>query len=83
MDGMDTSNFLQSKSIFACNLCLKEVKDEHKSYLVDRRGQFNVLSELKRLDFNMANTSRYVCRVCIYKLKKRRELITQLLNLEG
>lgn len=44
---MDTSNSLQSKRIPACNLCLKEVKDEHKRYLVDGRGQFNVLSELK------------------------------------
>ena len=80
---MDTSNSLQSKSIPACNLCLKEVKDEHKRYLVDGRGQFNVLSELKSLDFNVANTSRYICRVCLNKLKKRRGLTTQLLNLEG
>ena len=82
MDVMDTSNSLQSESIPACNLCLKEVKDEHKRYLVDGRGQFSVLSELKSLDFNVANTSRYICRVCLDKLK-RRGLITQLLNLEG
>lgn len=80
---MDTSNSLQSKSIPACNLCLKEVKDEHKRYLVDGRGQFNVLSELKSLDFNVANRSHYICRVCLGKLKKCRGLITQLLNLEG
>ena len=79
---MDTSNSLQSKSIPACNLCLKEVKDEHKRYLVNGRGQFNVLSELKSLDFNVANTSRYICRVCLDKLKKRGGLITQVLNLE-
>ena len=70
MDVMDSSNSWQSKSIPACNLCFKEVKDEHKRYLVDGRGQFNVLSELKSLDFNAANTSRYICRVCLDKLKK-------------
>ena len=75
--------WILSKSIPACNLCLKEVKDEYKRYLVDRWGQFNVLSELKSLDFNVANTSRYICRVCLDKLKKRRGLIRQLLNLEG
>ena len=80
---MDTSNFSQSKSIPSCNLCLKEVKDEHKRYLVDGKGQFNVLSELKSLDFNVANSSPYICRMCVDKLKKRRGLITQLLNLEG
>ena len=83
MDVTDTSNILQSKSIPTCNLCHTEVKDEHKRYLVDRWGQFNVLAELKSLDFNVANTSRYICRVCLDKLKKRRGLITQLLNLEG
>ena len=82
MDVMDSSNSWQSKSIPACNLCFKEVKDKHKRYLVDGRGQFNVLSELKSLDFNAANTSRYICRVCLDKLKKRRGLITQLLNVE-
>ena len=80
---MDTFKSLESKSISACNLCLKEVKDEYKRYLVDGRGQLNVLSELKNLDFNVANTSRYICRVCLDKLKKRRGLIRQLLNLEG
>lgn len=40
-------NCLQSKSIPTCNLCLKEVKDKHKRYLVDGRGQLNVLSEFK------------------------------------
>lgn len=80
---MDTFKSLESKSIPACNLCLKEVKDEYKRYLVDGRGQLNVLSELKSLDFNVANTSRYICRVCLDKLKKRRGLIRQLLNLEG
>ena len=41
-----------------------------------------MLSELKSLDFNVTNTSRYICRVCLDKLKKRRGLITQLLNVE-
>ena len=50
---------------------------------MDGWGQFNVLSELNSLDFNVANMSRHICRVCLDKLKKQRGLITQLLNLEG
>lgn len=83
MNVMDSSHSLDSEGIPACILCFKEAKDEHKRYLVEGRGQFNVLSEIKTLDFNVANTSRYICRVCQNTLKKRRGLITQLSNLES
>ena len=48
-----------------------------REFLVGR-GQFNVRSELESLEFNVSRTSRFICRGCIQKLKKRRGLINQL-----
>ena len=45
---------------------------------MEGRGKYDILSELKSIEFNVTRTSRYICRGCIQKLKKRRELLTQL-----
>lgn len=69
---------VQSESVNACNLCFRKIEKDYERFLVEGRGQFNVLLELESLEFNVTRTSRFICRGCLQKLKKRRGLLNQL-----
>ena len=62
----------------SCVLCFREIINEEERYLVQGRGKFDVFQELKSLSFDVKSTSRFMCKECLNKCKKRRNLITQL-----
>lgn len=69
---------VQPETVNTCNLCFRTIDKDYERFLVEGRGKFNVYSELKSLEFNVKRTSRFICRGCIQKLKKRRGLLNQL-----
>ena len=72
-----------SESPHTCNLCFRNIGNDYERFLVEGRGKFDIPSELKSIEFNVTRTSRYICRGCIQKLKKRRGLLTQLGNINS
>jgi hypothetical protein len=73
----------QLESVNACNLCFRKIEKDYERFLVEGRGKFDVLSELKSLEFNVTRRSRFICRGCLQKLKKRRGLLTQLSDINS
>ena len=72
-----------SESPHTCNLCFRNIGNDYERFLVEGRGKFDIPSELKSIEFNVTRASRYICRGCIQKLKKRRGLLTQLGNINS
>jgi Na+/alanine symporter len=67
---------------FSCILCFKYIVKHNERYLVQGKGTFNVLEELRKLPFRVNLCySGYICKHCLYNLKKRAGLIRQLLEI--
>lgn len=67
----------------SCVLCLREINNHADRYLVHGKGKFDVYQELQRLPFDLkSSTSVYICKECVNKLKKRKNLISQLQELD-
>ena len=45
--------------------------------------EFDVFVELQNLPFEVKSTSKYICKECLNKLKKRRSLSSQLSELDS
>ena len=66
-----------------CALCFKYIVKHHERYLVEGKGSFNILGELKSLPFSVEDSSRFICKQCLYNLKKRKGLTRQLLDIDS
>lgn len=64
----------------SCNLCLRAIQNTHDRFLISGKGKFNISFELKSL--SIERNSDYICRACFRKLKKRRQLLEELQNIE-
>ena len=62
----------------SCVLCFREIINSDERYLVQGWEKVDVFQELKSLPFDIKSTSRFICKECLNKRKKRRNLITQL-----
>lgn len=63
---------------FPCVLCLRQIVEHQERYLVEGRGKFNVVEELKSLAFNVRHSRKFICKGCLHDLKQRRRLVCQL-----
>lgn len=74
--------FLQNITKKICNLCHRHIKKDYEIFLLGGNKKFQPIQEVQTLKFEVRQTSPYVCRKCIDKLKKRRNLIKQTLEIE-
>jgi hypothetical protein len=69
---------------FSCVLCFKNIVKHNERYLFQGKGTFNALEELKRLPIRVNLCyGGYMCKQCLYNLKKCAGLIRQLLEIES
>ena len=61
-----------------CVFCFRRIINHNERYLVHGKGKFSVYPELLRLPFDIKITSSFICKECVSKLKKRKNLISQL-----
>ena len=71
-----------SETTIACNLCTKNIENKYERVLIEGRREFDVIGEIESLPFRVVRTSKYICRACSQKLKKRRTLIHNLDDIE-
>ena len=65
-----------------CILCRKNIVTINEKHRVEGRGAFKILSEIESLPFPVEKASPFVCVVCMNKLKKQRNLIRQVSEIE-
>jgi hypothetical protein len=51
--------------------------------LITGKKEFDVAAEIQSLPFSVVIYSKYACRACVQKLKKRRAILTTLYDIEG
>ena len=56
-----------------------KINEKHR---VEGRGAFKILPEIESLPFPVERASPFACVVCVNKLKKRRNLIRQVSEIE-
>ena len=67
----ESKPFALDGSNIACNLCAKHIEKKYERVVIERRKEFDVVSEIESLPFHVVRTSRYVCRSCVQQSKKR------------
>lgn len=67
---------------YPCVLCSKDIVKHTERYLVAGKGKFHVEESLKSLPFAVRSSSKHICKQCLAKLKKRKSLRDQLLEIE-
>lgn len=65
-----------------CVLCREPFRRERDKYLVKGKSKLNLLFELESLPFSLNSTSPFICRDCVQKLKKRRNWIDHLIEID-
>ena len=65
-----------------CILCTKYIVKINEKHRVEGRGAFKILPEIESLPFPVEKKRPFVCVVCVNKLKKRRNLIRQVSEIE-
>ena len=66
----------------ACNLCMKTIQKKYERVRITGKKEFDVAAEIQSLPFNVVTHSKYACRACVQKLKKRRAILTALNDIE-
>lgn len=61
-----------------CVLCRGDILKKGDKNLLEGRTEFSPQSEIVSLDFSIEFNSSYICRSFLVKLRKRRELISHL-----
>ena len=61
---------------------MKNIVKINEKHRVEGRGAFKILPEIESLPFPVEKASPFVCVVCVNKLKKRRNLIRQVSEIE-
>ena len=65
-----------------CLLCLSVIVKINEKHRVEGKGAFKVIPELESFPFKVDRVSPFVCSGCVKKLKKRRNLITQIESID-
>lgn len=65
-----------------CILCRKYIVKINEKHRVEGRGAFKILPQIESLPFPVERASPFICVVCVNKLKKRRNLIRQVNEIE-
>ena len=65
-----------------CVLCFSTILKNNDRNLVKSRGEFKVQEEILSLQFIVHETSPYICRSCVGKLRKRRGLYANVRKIE-
>jgi len=65
-----------------CVLCFSTILKNNDKNLVKSRGEFKVQEEILSLQFIVHETSPYICRSCVGKLRKRRGLYANVRKIE-
>lgn len=63
-----------------CNLCFKTIPNTYDKFLISGKAKFNISTELKSL--SIERKSEHICRTCFTKLKKRRQLLKEIQDIE-
>ena len=66
-----------------CTLCFSDILKNSDRNLVEGKGGFKVKEELLTLPFKIEVNSPYICKSCVWKLKKRRGVINNLKEVEA
>ena len=64
-----------------CVLCFSPIVNHNKN-IVQGRGHFKVFEEISSLQFVVHCPSRYICKSCVTKLRKRRGLHDNLKKID-
>ena len=64
-----------------CILCFRVIDLTHERYLISGKSKFNIKEAIHELPFKVCDSSPYICRHCLDKLRKRVNLITQERNI--
>jgi len=65
-----------------CVLCFSTILKNNDRNLVKSRSEFKVQEEILSLQFIVHETSPYICRSCVGKLRKRRGLYVNVRKIE-
>ena len=65
-----------------CVLCFSLIVNHNDKNLVQGHGQFKVFEEISSLQFVVHCPSRYICKSCVAKLRKRRGLHDNLKKID-
>lgn len=65
----------------SCILCFREIQLTHERYLIAGKSKFNIKEAIQQLPFKVFDSSPYICRQCLDKLRKRASLISQEKNI--
>ena len=68
------AGFSIDENMSDCVLCFSTILKNNDRNLVKSRSQFEVQEEILSLQFIVHETSPYICRSCVGKLRKRRGL---------
>ena len=72
-----------SKSLVYCRLLMRDVEKSYKRVNLDRcKKNFDSLAEIESLKISYLD-SKYICRQCVVKLKKRCGLIIHIAQVES
>ena len=74
----------KTQALSSCNFCCRVIKEKYDRVILEKGTKsFDVMAEIASLSFPLQTIgSKYGCRNCINKLKRRRTVITQLEDLE-
>ena len=61
----------------SCILCYRVIEKAHERYLVAGKSKFNAKEAIEQLPFAVFDSSPYICRQCLDKLRKRSSLLCQ------
>ena len=76
------AGFSIDKNMSACVLCFSTILKNNDRNLVKSRSEFKVQEEILSLQFIVHETSPYICRSCMGKLRKRRGLYANVRKIE-
>ena len=76
------AGFSIDKNMSDCVLCFSTILKNNDRNLVKSRREFKVQEEILSLQFIVHETSPYICRSCVGKLRKRRGLFANVRKIE-
>ena len=77
----DAHSVSYSEANICCILCFRVIKLKHERYLINGKSKFNIKEAIQQLPFEVLDSSPYICRQCLDKLRKRESLISQEKNI--
>jgi hypothetical protein len=77
----DAHSVSYSEANICCILCFRVIKLKHERYLIIGKSKFNIKEAIQQLPFEVLDSSPYICRQCLDKLRKRESLISQEKNI--